>query len=86
VACHTDKGENAGVPRWAAAAPSGGPAGLPWASPEGSGPSTLVDALDLALARQEVLAAANSSHPLARAIILHLAATLGVKEPNDKAR
>ncbi len=33
-----------------------------------------VDAVDLALARQELLAAANASNPLTRAIIMHVAA------------
>ena len=49
---------------------------------EWNAPVTVVDALDLALARQEVLAAANSSNPMARAIILRLAANLGVKGTN----
>ena len=49
-------------------------------------PVTVVDALDLALARQEVLAAANSSNPLARAIILRLASNLGANGRNGKER
>jgi hypothetical protein len=44
----------------------------------------VADVLDLALARQEMLVAANSSNPLTRAVILRLAATLGVKGPNGK--
>ncbi len=33
-----------------------------------------MDAVDVALARQELLAAANASNPLTRAIIMHVAA------------
>ncbi len=39
-------------------------------------PSETVDAVDVALARQEFLAAANASTPLGRAIILRLAASI----------
>ncbi len=39
-------------------------------------PSEAIDAVDVALARQELLAAANASNPLARAIILRLAASI----------
>ena len=39
-------------------------------------PSEAIDAVDVALARQELLAAANASTPLGRAIILHLAASI----------
>lgn len=51
---------------------------------EWNAPSNVMDVLDLALARQEMLVAANSSNPLTRAVILRLAATLGVKGPNGK--
>jgi hypothetical protein len=39
-------------------------------------PSEAIDTVDVALARQELLAAANASTPLGRAIILHLAASI----------
>ena len=59
-------------------------------SPSGSGPagnaprlgmpmdlaSEAIDPVDVALARQELLAAANASTPLGRAIISHLAASI----------
>lgn len=56
---------------------------LPPLSPEGGNAGVLgmpadhrraIDAMDVALARQQIPAAANASNPFARAIILHLAA------------
>lgn len=44
-----------------------------------------VETVDIALARQEFLAAANASNPLARAIIVRLAATLAKQEPEQQA-
>lgn len=44
-------------------------------------PRGAMDAVDVALARQELLAAANASNPLARAIIMHVAAYVVRREP-----
>ncbi len=49
-------------------------------------PVESVETVDIALARQEFLAAANASNnPLARAIIVRLAATLAKQEPEQQA-
>ena len=48
-------------------------------------PLGTVDTVDIALARQEFLAAANASNPLTRAIIVRLAATLAEQEPEPRA-
>ncbi len=50
--------------------------GMPAEPPRGA-----MHAVDVALARQELLAAANASNPLARAIIMHVAAYVVRREP-----
>ena len=44
-------------------------------------PREAMNAVDVALARQELLGAANASNPLARAIIMHVAAYVLRREP-----
>ncbi len=43
-----------------------------------------MNAVDVALARQELLAAANASNPLTRAIIMHVAAYFARSEQNSR--
>ena len=48
-------------------------------------PREAMDAVDMALARQELLAAANTSNPLTRAIIMHVAAYVVRNEPHPSS-